>query len=75
MGMQMVSLCPQLKGPYMVCNVWRCCVVQCNHFAMGDCDMFLWPLLFAWTIKSTNNPHVMVCAPLSWGYGLGLAAP
>ena len=67
----------------MVCIVWRCCVVLCNPFAMGDCDMFLLLLLFAWTVKTTNNPHAMLCmwplelgiwtracGPLGWGYGL-----
>ena len=45
-------------------------------------------LLFAWTIKTTDNPHVMlcvwtlefgiwtgVCGHLSWGYGLTNYAP
>ena len=72
----------------MVCIVWRCCVVLCNPFAMGDYDIFLLLLLFAWTVKTTDNPHVMLCVwplelgiwtracgPLSWGYGLTIHAP
>ena len=50
--------------------------------------MFLLLLLVAWTVKTTNNPHVMLCVwplelgiwtracgPLSWGYGLTIRTP
>ena len=71
-----------------VCIVWQCCVVLCNSFAMGDRDMLLLLLQFAWTVKTTDIPYIMLCvwplglgiwtwacSPLSWGYGLGRAAP
>ena len=45
-------------------------------------------LLFSWTIRTTDNPHVMlcllplevgiwtwVCGPVSWGYGLTIRKP
>ena len=61
-----------------LCIVWCCCVVLCHSFVTVDCDMLLLLLLlllllpFAWTVKTTDNPHV--CGPLNWGYGLGRAA-
>ena len=40
-----------------------------QSFAMGDCDMFLLLLLFAWIVKTTDNPHVMLCV---WPLELGI---
>ena len=62
----MLSYLPNAKVLYGV--VSHCCVVLCNHFAMGDCDMFLLLMLFA-CVKTTDTPHVMLCVrPFELGY-------